>query len=183
MKKKQKNYSIINFLNKLLLCTIIFLVAAIITKKNPEYKKEIKEYLYQNNINFAYIRNIYDKYLGGITSLKEAKLKEVFNEKLTYKSIAPYEEGAKLEVEKNYLVPTEEKGIVVFIGNKDKYKSTVIIENEEGIDTLYGNICNIKVKMYDNIEKNTYIGETCDNYLYIKYSKGEENIDYKKYLS
>lgn len=183
MKKKQETKSIIKFFNKLLFCTVLFLAAAIISKSNNNDKEIIKTYLYNNNINFTTIRKIYNKYLGGITSIKEKENIEVFNEKINYNNIIPYEEGAKLEVTKNYLIPNQEEGIVVNIGKDTKYKNIVVVENDKGIDTLYGNICNSNIKLYDNIDKNTIIGESCDNYIYIVYKKGDIVLDYKNYLS
>lgn len=183
MKKKQNNNSSINFFNKVLFCTVLFLVVAILSKNNYNLKEEIKDYLYNNNINFSKVRSFYNKYLGGITSLKDKSTIEVFNEIIAYTKIEPYEEGAKLEVEKNYLVPNEEDGIVVFIGKKDKYNNSIVIENNDGIDILYGNICNSNLKLYDNINKNTIIGQSCDNYIFVVYKKGDETLDYKNYLS
>ena len=183
-KYKKDNNNLINFINKLLICTIVFLSLAIISKSNNDYKEKIKNYLYKTNINFSYFKKLYNKYLGGIPVLKEKnKSIEVFDEKIKYKSISSYEEGAKLEVGKKYLVPNLEKGIVVFIGETEKYNNAVTIENEEGIDTTYGNICNTQLKLYDNIENSKYIGESCDNYIYINFKKGTTSLDYKKYIT
>ena len=38
------------------------------------------------------------------------------------------------------------------------------------------------VKLYDYVEKNTYLGQTKDNYLYLVYSQDGQFIDYKEYL-
>lgn len=185
MKNKSKeSISVIAFLNKLLLCAIIFLLFAIATKNNPIYKEKLKDYLYNKNINFSNIRNIYSKYLGGVTSIKNNKEKqEVFNEKIKYTKITPYEEGAKLEVANNYLIPNQEEGIVIFIGKKDKYNNSIIIQTNKGINVLYGNICNSNLKLYDNVYKNNYIGESCDNYIYVKYEQEGKSLDYNNYLS
>ncbi len=173
----------IKFINKLLLCTVLFLLLAIISKSNINYKEKITNYLYNKNINFSEVRSFYNKFLGGIFSIKDKTTTQVFNEKIKYTNISNYQEGAKLEVEKNYLIPNQEKGIVVFIGNKENYNNSLIIENENGIDTLYGNICNSNIKLYDTIDKNTYLGESCDNYIYIVYKKGDKILNYKDYLS
>ena len=182
-KYNKSSNSFINFINKLLICTIIFLSLAIISKSNINYKEKIYNYLYKTNINFSYFKNLYNKYLGGVSILKENnKSVAVFKEKINYKNITSYEEGAKLEVNEKYLVPNLEKGIVVFIGNKDKYNNTIIIENEDGIDTWYGNICNTTLKLYDNIETSKYIGESCNNYIYLIFKKGNKVLDYKNYI-
>lgn len=184
-KNNNDNISIISFINKLLICTIIFLILGIISKTNINYKEKIKEVLYETNINFSYFKNIYNKYLGGVSVVKEKNnnTESVFNEKLNYTNITSYEEGAKLEVSNNYIVPNIYKGIVVFIGNIDKYNNVIIVEDSDGIDTWYGNICNTKLKIYDNIDKSTTIGESCDKSIYLVFKKGNQILDYKKYIS
>ena len=80
-------------------------------------------------------------------------------------------------------MPNLEKGIVVYIGEKDKYQTVVMVENEEGIDTWYGNICNSSLKLYDNIDTTNYIGESCNNYIYLVFTKENTFLDYKQYLN
>ena len=70
-KYNKSSNSFINFINKLLICTIIFLSLAIISKSNINYKEKIYNYLYKTNINFSYFKNLYNKYLGGVSILKE----------------------------------------------------------------------------------------------------------------
>ena len=183
-KKKNDSTNVINFINKFLLCTLIFLILAILSKSNINTREKIKDSLYKTNINFSYFKSLYNKYLGGVSIIKEKKsnTESVFNEKITYTNITDYEDGAKLEVSNNYLVPSIYKGIVVYIGNVDKYNNVIIIENSDGIDTWYGNICNSKLKLYDNIEKGDFIGESCDNNIFLVFKKGNQVLDYKKYL-
>lgn len=183
MKKNNSKEGIIP-LSKILICTIIFLSLAILSKSNSTYKEKIYNYIYEKNINFTYFKNIYNKYLGGITH-QDTNTKEttVFNESLTYTNIEKYENGAKLTVENNYLIPNQSKGIVTFIGTKEKYGSVIIIEDENNLETWYGNICNSNLKIYDNIDKESYIGQSCSNYIYIVFFKENNFIDYKKYLS
>ena len=169
------------FLTKNLLCIILFLTIAIISKQNTIFKEKVEYELYQNHLSFSSFKKIYNKYLGGIVPLENItnqKENAVFSEKITYNNITPYLNGASLEVENNYLVPSQENGTIVFIGEKEGYNNVVIIENNN-IDTWYGNLCNISVKLYDNIEKGSYFAETCDNHLYIAYTKDNNFIDYK----
>ena len=137
------------------------------------------------HIDFSTFKKLYNKYLGGVSALKTTTEKEtyVFNEKIKYEKITPYENGAQLTVEKNYLVPNIEKGIVVYIGEKEKYQNTIMIETEEGTDIWYGNICNSSLKLYDNIDTKNYIGESCDNYIYLIFSKGNTFIDYQQFIN
>ena len=74
-----------------------------------------------------------------------------------------YEEGYKLLVEDNYLVPAIQSGVVVFIGNKDNIGNVITIEGEDGSTVTYGNIKNTDIKLYEYINKGKYLGETENN--------------------
>ena len=174
------------FIIKTFICIIIFLSLAIIAKKNSIYKEKINKALYKNQISFSTFKKIYTHYLGGIFPLEKnnnEKIESVFNEKLEYINISPYQEGASLEVQPNYLIPNQESGIVTYIGEKEKYNKVIIIEGQDKTNIWYGNICNTNLKLYDYVEKNSYIGEPCNNTLYIVYNKEDKFLDYKKYLS
>ena len=175
-----------NFLNKLLLCTITFLLIGIVCKKNYNLKQKIKYELYENHLSFTSIKELYNHYLGGVIPLENIKIKKdvsVFKEKINYQEITPYLNGAKLKVTNNYLVPNQEKGVVVFIGEKEGYGNVIIIEGKENIDKWYGNICNTNLKLYDYIEENKYLGETCNENLYLVFSKDNKFLNYKEYIS
>ena len=73
-------------------------------------------------------------------------------------------------------------GIVVFIGNKDNYKNTVIVQGSDGVDIWYGNVSNVSVTLYDYITKDTIIGEAADNTLYLVFNKENEYLGYEEYL-
>lgn len=183
-----KNNSISIYLTKILLCTIITLLIAITCKKNPIYKEKIHDLLFVEKINFSKFKNIYNKYLGGfffIKTDKETNSKEsyVFNNKLKYTKIENYKDGAKIYVDKNYLITNLNNGIVVYLGKKEDYNYVIIVEDEKtGINTWYGNICNSTLKLYDNITTNDYIGESCSNYIYLLYSKNNTFLDYRNYF-
>ena len=174
------------FLIKTQLCLIIFLILAILSKHNSIYKEKIAYELYENHLSFSKIRTFYNHYLGGIFPLDDIKTKKeklVFDEKINYKSIAPFQKGAILEVQNNYPVPSQDSGVIIYIGKKEEYGNVIIIEGQNNIDTWYGNICNSTLKIYDYIEKGSYIGETCDEKLYLVYSKDNNFLNYQDYLS
>ena len=72
--------------------------------------------------------------------------------------------------------------MVVYLGEKENYGNVVIIEGIDGIDIWYGNMETISVKLYDYVEKSSYLGQTKDNNLYLAYSKDGKFLDYKEYL-
>ena len=121
---------------------------------------------------------MYDKYFLG---KEKNEVEETFTEKLTYSDESLYEDGVKLTVSNNYLVPAIDSGIVVFIGDKDKYGKTVIIQQMNGVDVFYGNI-NSNVNMYDYIEKGSLIEESLDNTIYLAFQKEGNFVSYKDYL-
>lgn len=181
--KKEKNI-LKSFVNKLLIVIILFLANLILIKSNQKYRDFIEENIYNNNFSFAKIKNFYNKYLGGVETLDRLvnNTTEVFNETLKYNSESIYYDGVKLEVQNNYLVPILEEGMVVFIGEKENYGNTIIIQGLNGIDIWYGNMSNTSVKLYDYVEKGALLGEVKDNNLYLAYSKDNKFLNYKDYL-
>lgn len=181
----KKNNFLYKFFIKTFICLIIFLSLAIVCKKNNEYKEKIYNYIYQSNLDFSMFKKIYNKYLGGVLTKTKEEIQNdnyVFNESIKYDSFTKYESGVKLSVSNNYLVPNLKKGIVTYIGKKEKYDNVVIIQDEDGVDNWYGNICNTALKVYDNIEKNDYIGESCSDYIYLVFFKDNEFLDYNDYI-
>lgn len=166
------------------MCILIFLSLSIISKGSVYYKNIIKKYLYEETLEFSSIKNFYNKYLGGIFPLDNVtnKTNQVFSEEITYKDITSYKDGAMLGVTTSYLIPAINGGIVVYIGEKEDYGNTIIIEDSNNIDIWYGNICNSTVKLYDEIEKGSYLGEACDDKIYLVYTKKNKVLDYKDYL-
>lgn len=188
--KKDNDNKIIKYISNLILrcmaLVAIFLIMAIFYKSNKVFKDYIVTNVYTNNFKFTKVKKIYDKYLGGIIPLE--KLKEeittpVFKEEIEYSNISKYYDGIKLEVKDKYLVPIISSGMVVFIGDKDNYGKTIIIEGEDEIDIWYGNMDGINVSLYDYVESGKLLGTTSDNNLYLVYEKDNEYLDYQEYLN
>jgi murein DD-endopeptidase MepM/ murein hydrolase activator NlpD len=93
-----------------------------------------------------------------------------------------YNNGVALSVDKEYLIPVLNSGIVIFVGEKEDYGKAVIIEQTNGIDVWYGNIDNLNVKLYDYVEDGSLIGETISDKLYLVFKKDGKALDYKKYI-
>lgn len=183
VKKKlvlKKNVKI--FINKLLLTIIIFIIGMISVKQNPEIKTIIIQNVYEKNIKFAKVKSIYQKYFGKILSIDKIIKEEdaVFNEKLTYTKKNTYKDGLVLKVSKNYMVPVLENGIVIFMGEKSDYGTTVIVEQIDGVDVFYSNINPIDIKMYDYVEKGQLLGECKSDKLYLVFQKDGKYLDYQE---
>lgn len=172
-----------NLLIRTLVVAIILSTLAIIYKSNSNLKENISNYFFEENISFTKINKIYDQYLGGLLPIKKEKnsTTEVFSEKLNYNNASIYYDGVKLSVSEVYLVPSLAEGMVVFIGDKENYGKTIIIESLDGVDYWYGNINNTSLKLYDYIEKGNLVGEVQNN-LYMVFSKNGKYLDYEEYI-
>jgi len=176
--------SVRKLLSKILLTIIVFLIGMISLKMNPTLKETLRENIYEKSFKFTKTKTLYEKYFGNILSMDKVikEEKPVFSENLSYVSSKPYKNGVELSVSSNYMVPNLESGIVVFIGEKENYGNTIIIEQIDGIDTFYGNINSNNIKLYDYIEKGELLGESKNSTLYLAFQKNGEYLDYKKYL-
>lgn len=173
------------FFTKTLICFILFLVMAILCKKDVQYQNYVHSKIYEDSISFSSFKQFYNHYLGGIFPIENISSNNtnyVFSEKLVYEKASSYEDGVSLTVGYNYLIPNMEEGIVVYLGKKDKYGNVVMIENKDGIDIWYGNVCNVTVKLYDTVKVGSYLGESCDDIIYLVYSNKNKYLDYHDYL-
>ena len=108
-------------------------------------------------------------------ALSSKAKKNIYNKKVKY------EDGVLLEVDTNYLVPALKEGMIVFIGDKENYGKTIIVEDLDGVYNWYGNIDNSSLKLYDYVEKGSLIGEASLK-LYLVFSKGDKFLDYEEYI-
>ena len=181
-KNKKKNF-LMSFFNKILVCIILVIICLIMMKTNSNFKEFVSEKIFKDNISFAYLNNLYNKYFGSILpSYKNLDTEVVFNEKLEYFEYNKYLDGYKLSVQTSYLVPIIESGIVVYIGNIDNYGESVIIEGIDGVDIWYSNLENISVKLYDYVNSGTYLGEVKGEDLYLVFEKNQEYLKFEDYI-
>lgn len=169
---------------RVLISVVIFFIAIILINTTKFGNSFIKETVLKDNISFAAIANIYNKYLGNIIPFEDI-LKDdhtVFDEKLTYEKIANYKDGYELEVKKNYLVPIVTSGIVVFIGEKEGYGNTVIVQGIDEVDYWYSNVTNISCSLYDYVSKGNYLGTADGDKLYMTFKKGSDFLEYDEVI-
>lgn len=166
---------------QILVCIVLFLIGLIILKYDKQNSNKIHKFLYENNISFASINKIYQKYFGSILP-QNKNTQKVFEEKLEYNEANIYEDGVALTTKNNYLVPILESGIVIFVGEKDNYGKTIIIQGEDKKNIWYGNLSNTNVGLYDYVTKGEFLGEVSNNTLYLVYEQDGKYLNYKDYL-
>ena len=172
-------------LTKLCFSLIILFTTLIVLKAKPQFKNMFYKEVYEKNISFSTINSLYEKFAGNslpFENLFKDETKYVFNESLEYNEANKYLEGVKLTVSNNYLIPALDSGLVIFIGEKENYGNTVIIGQANGIDVWYCNINNINVKLYDYIDKGTFIGEVLGDNFYLVFKKDGEVLNYQDYI-
>lgn len=188
-KSKRNNSNIlkskyISFLfTRTLLAIIVILISAIYVNMNDKNLKNYKEKFFEKSLSFNKISKTYNKIFGKSLPIEIEKgtTKTVFNDGLSYSKIDKYENGFKLDMT-NSAVTSLYDGIVVFIGNKDNYNNTIIVQGSDGVDIWYGNVSNVSVTLYDYIPKDTIIGESVNDTLYLVFNKENEYLGYEEYL-
>ena len=181
---KSKNNLFKNIVLRVLITIIVTLILLIGFKMNNNFKKTFYHYVYEENFPFSVVKNFLQEKFG--TSLTFDKIvtdEEVFNEKLSYKDKSLYHDGVKLTVSSEYMIPSLESGIVVYIGEKENYKQVVIVQQMNGVDVWYGNIKQANVKLYDYVEKGSLIGQIDNKTLYLAFQKEGKFVDYQSYLA
>ena len=181
---KSKNNLFKNIVLRVLITIIVTLILLIGFKMNNNFKKTFYHYVYEENFPFSVVKNFLQEKFG--TSLTFDKIvtdEEVFNEKLSYKDKSLYHDGVKLTVSSEYMIPSLESGIVVYIGEKENYKQVVIVQQMNGVDVWYGNIKQANVKLYDYVEKGSLIGQVDNKTLYLVFQKEGKFVDYQNYLA
>lgn len=172
--------SIKNFISKFLLAIIFFLSSIIFTNINDKNLLLYKEYVLTESLPFTKIKGWYEELFGEVLP-KDDNNKMVIKGHLVYKNIENYKDGEVLTLTTNTLINSLQSGIVVYCGEKDDYKNTVIIQGIDGVDIWYGNLTNVSVKLYDYIEKDKLIGETNSDLLYLVIKKDNNFLKYEDY--
>lgn len=183
-KKLVLKKSIRSFISRVLVTIAIFLFGMILVKSDVSFKNKILDNVYNKQFKFVQLGEIYQKYFGNILSIDKVLVDEkpVFQEKLSYFKSSKYKDGVKLTVDENYMVPILESGIVIFLGEKEGYGNTVVVEQVDGIDVYYSNVSVSNIKLYDYVEKGELLGEVQDKKLYLLFQKDGKFLDYKEYI-
>jgi len=183
-KKLVLKKTIKSFLYRTLLTIVIVLIGLIYVKKDPGIKELIHKNIYERSLKFTQVKQLYQKYFGSILPTEKIfqENQPVFNEKLTYSKINTYKDGAMLSVESNYMVPNLESGVVIFVGEKDDYGSTIIIEQIDGVEVSYSNLTISGINIYDYVEKGQLLGEAKNQKLFLIFYKDGKYLNYKDYI-
>lgn len=174
--KNKKDSKANNIFKKILskLFTIVIFTMIVITLSNmsPKFKSFIVYKVLNSTIDFSFVNKLSNKVTNVFKTSNNTLpvVKEENNRKERYK------DGIKYIVNKGASVNIKDSGIVTYIGNKDGYNNTVIIQQSNGYYAWYGNIKE-EVKLYDYIESGSKIGETLTNEYYYVLLKDNKPVN------
>ncbi len=166
-------------ISKFLLSVIFFLCSVIFTNMSDKNLLLYKEYVLTESLPFTKIKGWYEELFGEV--LPDKKIEPVFGEGLVYNEIKDYKDGEVLSVANSSIISNITSGIVVFIGEKEGYGKTVIVQGVDGVDIWYGNMGDISISLYDYVEKGSILGSLLDDKLYLVIKKDNEFIKYEDY--
>lgn len=169
-------------ITRVLLSVILFICICIITKVNNENILFVEKYIFEDSLKFTTFNNWYKDHFGSLIPSIKDNDELVFGNDDLKDEYEKYLDGVKINTSKNSPISALNGGIVVFIGDKENYGKTVIIQGNDGINYWYGNVDNISINLYDYIEKNTLIGEAADDYIYLVLQDSDSFLDYDEYI-
>lgn len=168
-KNPKKNNIISSILSKLFTVIIFTMIVIILCNCNKTFKNFIINDVLNNSMNFSYTNKIIDKFTD---IFKNNKTQVVFKEE---NKSEIYKDGIKYYSSNNSDVLLKDSGIVTYIGNKEGYGNTIIIQQSNGYYAWYGNVKE-SIKLYDYIESGEKIGTTVENYYYYVLYKDDKPI-------
>ncbi len=170
-----------NLIIRVLISIILFLGISIFVNYSDNNLLLFKNNVYDKTLKFNKISNLYNKYFGNVVNKPSPEKVVNVSKEINYTEFNAYKDGVKLSGV-GAVYPFK-SGIVVFIGNKDDYGNTIIIQGMDGIDYWYSNVEDIGIKLYDYVESDNIIANAKDNILYLVIMKDGKYLDYENYLS
>lgn len=149
-----------SFMSKLFTIVIFTMLVVIISNYSPKFRDFVTNKVLNNTIDFSFI----NKFMNKTTDVfKKDETKNVFKEETKHEK---YKDGIKYTIGESENIYLKDSGIVTFIGNKDGYNNTIIIQQSNGYYAWYGNVKE-SVKLYDYIESGEVIGTADNEYYYV----------------
>ena len=179
--KKDSN-KISKLFTKILLSIILVLGCTIYVKLSPDNMAWFKENIFESNLTFTKINNWYHEVFGNVLPSVTEQQDLTASSNIQNVSREPYLDGFKMSSTKNSPVTSIQSGLLVFMGEKEGYGNTFIIQGVDGVDIWYGGIGDTDFKLYDYVEKDSILGNTTEDYYYLIFKKDNEFLTYEDYI-
>jgi len=182
-KPVEEDNRISKIFTKVLLSIIFVLLSTIYIKLDPENLSYFKKNLFESNLTFTKMNNWYHDTFGSILpTVKEPQDTLVSSNKNPVNQKESYLDGYKISSSKMSPVASITSGILVYMGEKEGYGNTLIIQGVDGVDIWYGGITDTNLKLYDYIDANTILGNTLEDHYYLLFQKNGEYLTYENYF-
>jgi len=145
--------------NKLFTITIFVLIVMIVSNFSPEFRGFVNDKILNSTIDFSFV----NKFTNNITDVFKTSNEDVPVVSTNIES-EKYLDGIKYNYSGDVLLKSS--GIVTYIGEKEGYGNTVVIQQSNGYYAWYGNISE-SIKIYDYVEANSKIGTSDKEYYYV----------------
>ncbi|OIK17048.1 peptidase M23 [Bacillus sp. MUM 116] len=189
------------FIFKILASACLFLVVAILFRNQTatfDQARNLVRTSMDKDFKFAFVSQWYEEKFGKPLALlpfnepkkekqsKTASAEKPFDIPATGKVLENFQkngQGIMIETANGASVEAINGGNVSFAGVKAGLGKTVIIQHADGTETWYGNLADIKVKLWDYVEKRKVVGnvssseEKSKGKYYFAIKKGDEFID------
>lgn len=160
-KETSKKNILSDILSKFFTIVIFTMIVIIISNYSPEFRNFITDKVLNSTFDFSTINKIINK----TTSIFEIEnnTQQVIKNDIENES---YLDGVKYYIGENEKIYLKNSGIVTFIGEKEGYNNTIVIQQSDGYYAWYGNV-NENIKLYDYVESGEEIGTASDEYYYV----------------
>ena len=158
-------------LNKLFTIVIFTMIIMTLCNYSDKFKSFVVNDVLNSTMDFSLINRVVNNFTNVFKNEKTKNVSLTFDNKRGEQ----YLDGVKYKTEDNEDVFVKESGIVTFIGNKEGYNNTVIVQQSNGYYAWYGNIKE-SVKLYDYIEKGNVIGKSSNEWYYALF-KDDKKVD------
>ncbi len=167
---------------KVLLSVILVLSCTIYMKLSEENKEFFKKNIFESNLAFTKVNSWYHDTFGNILpTVTEPKEEMVSGTDVISKE--KYLDGYKVEVSKGTPIKSLAGGLFVYMGEKEGYGNTYIIQGVDGVDIWYGGITDTNLKLYDYIDAGTILGVSSEDVYYLAFQKNGEFLSYEDYTT
>jgi len=187
------------FFFKILASILLFLGIAILFRNQSAGLESARTFIVktmETDFKFAVVSNWYEEKFGKPLALLPFNEKDNADNKQEAKGAVPVTgkilenfkkngQGIMIQTGKGAPVQAINDGFVTFAGVKDGLGKTIVIQHADETETWYGNLADIKVKLYEYIDNKTIVGTVSDSagddaskgQYYFAVKKGDAFID------
>lgn len=181
MKPKKNSNFISESFTKILLSIIFLLLSVIYIKLSPENLEYFKKHIFESNLTFTKINNWYHNTFGSILPTVKEPNDSLVSKNITSGEKEEYLDGYKIKSSLHHPVVSLSGGLLVFMGEKEGYGNTFIIQGMDGVDIWYGGLENGDLKLYDYVDAGSIIGSSKNDFYYLVFKKDGEKVSYEEY--